>query len=109
MQPPDRGDLVYVNFNPQSGHEQTGRRPGIVLSPKAFNQSTGFAVLCPITRQKKGYPFEVELPAGSAVEGVILADQVKSLDWRSRRLQIVGRAPNEIVSDCLDLIRTFLS
>ncbi|ADL07295.1 type II toxin-antitoxin system PemK/MazF family toxin [Thermosediminibacter oceani] len=109
MQAPDRGDLVYVNFNPQSGHEQAGRRPGIVLSPKPFNQLTGFAVFCPITRQKKGYPFEVELPVGLAVQGVILADQVKSLDWRARQLQIVGRASNEIVSECLDLIHTFLS
>ena len=109
MQAPDRGDLVYVNFNPQAGHEQAGKRPGIVLSPKRFNQLTGFAVLCPITRQQKGYPFEVELPSGLAVEGVILTDQVKSLDLRARQLQIVGRAPNEVVSDCLDLIHTFLS
>jgi mRNA interferase MazF len=109
MQAPDRGDLVYVNFNPQAGHEQAGTRPGIVLSPKPFNQLTGFAVVCPITRQQKGYPFEVALPSGLAVEGVILTDQVKSLDWRARRFQIVGQAPSEVVSDCLDLIHTFLS
>jgi mRNA interferase MazF len=109
MQVPDRGDLVYVNFTPRSGHEQAGRRPGIVLSPKPFNQKTGFAVLCPITRQKKGYPFEVELQPGLAIEGVILADQLKSLDWRARQLQIVGRVPDEIVLKCLELIHTFLS
>jgi mRNA interferase MazF len=104
----ERGDLVYVNFNPQAGHEQAGTRPGIVLSPKAFNQVTGFAVVCPITRQQKGYPFEVALPSGLAIEGVILTDQVKSLDWRARHFQIKGQAPNEVVTDCLELIHTFL-
>lgn len=104
MSAPDRGDLVYVSFDPQ----QAGRRPGIVLSPRLFNQATGFAVVCPITRQAKGYPFEVALPSGLAIEGVILTDQVKSLDWRARKLQIKGQAPKELVSDCLDLIYTFL-
>jgi mRNA interferase MazF len=109
MQMPERGDLVYVNFNPQSGHEQAGTRPGIVLSPKPFNEVTGFAVVCPITRQQKGYPFEVVLPSGLAIEGVVLTDQVKSLDWRARRFTIRGQATDEIVTDCLDLIHTFLS
>lgn len=108
MQTPARGDLVYVNFNPQSGHEQAGTRPGIVLSPEIFNQATGFAVVCPITRQEKGYPFEVVLPEGLAIEGVILTDQVKSLDWRARQFNIKGTAPQEVVADCLDLIHTFL-
>lgn len=108
MQAPDRGDLVYVNFDPQSGHEQAGSRPGIVLSPKAFNDATGFAVVCPITRQVKGYPFEVLLPKGLVFEGVILTDQVKSLDWMARRFQIKGKAPKEVISDCFDLIHTFL-
>lgn len=104
----DRGHLVYLDFNPQIEHEQSGRRPGIVLSPKLFNQSTGFAVFCPITRQKKGYPFEVELPTGLPVEGVILTDQVKRLDWKARRFQIEGQAPENIVEDCLEKIHTFL-
>ncbi|MEK4715865.1 type II toxin-antitoxin system PemK/MazF family toxin [Sporosarcina sp. FSL K6-5500] len=108
MQIPARGDLVYVNFTPQSGHEQAGTRPGIVLSPKDFNQATGFAVVCPITRQAKGYPFEVALPDGLAIEGVVLTDQVKSLDWRSRQFNVKGQAPQEVVTDCLDLIHTFL-
>lgn len=108
MQIPARGDLVYVNFTPQSGHEQAGTRPGIVLSPKDFNQATGFAVVCPITRQAKGYPFEVALPDGLAIEGVVLTDQVKSLDWRSRQCNVKGQAPQEVVTDCLDLIHTFL-
>lgn len=108
MQTPDRSDLVYVNFNPQSGHEQAGNRPGIVLSPKAFNQATGFAVVCPITRKQKGYPFEVALPNGLAIEGVVLTDQVKSLDWRARQFQIKGQAPQEVITNCLDFIHTFL-
>ena len=108
MQIPARGDLVYVNFTPQSGHEQAGTRPGIVLSPKDFNEATGFAVVCPITRQEKGYPFEVALPDGLAIEGIVLTDQVKSLDWRSRQFNVKGQAPQEVVTDCLDLIHTFL-
>lgn len=105
---PDRGDLVYINFNPQSGHEQAGTRSGIVLSPKNFNTVTGFAVVCPITRQQKGYPFEVILPKGMVFEGVILVDQVKSFDWKARQLQIKGRVPDDLVIQCLDLIHLFL-
>ncbi|WZX99573.1 type II toxin-antitoxin system PemK/MazF family toxin [Bacillus sp. FSL W7-1360] len=108
MTVPNRGDLVYLNFQPQSGHEQTGTRPAIVLSPAPFNQITGFAVVCPITRQQKHYPFEVPLPNGLAVEGVILTDQIKSLDWRSRHLKVKGKAPDDIVRDCLVLIHTFI-
>jgi mRNA interferase MazF len=105
----DRGDLVYLDFNPQAGHEQAGTRPAIVLSPELFNNATGFAVVCPITRQQKGYPFEVELPDSLPVDGVVLVDQVRSLDWRARRFKKVGQAPEEIVQDCLDYISTFLS
>jgi mRNA interferase MazF len=108
MATPDRGDLVYAQFNPQAGHEQAGHRPGIVLSPKTFNAATGFAVICPITSQVKGYPFEVALPSGLAISGVILTDQVKSLDWRARNFQFKDRAPQEVVDDCLTLIHTFL-
>jgi mRNA interferase MazF len=106
-QVPDRGDLVYVSFNPQSGHEQAGRRPGIVLSPKEFNEVTQFAVICPITNTVKGWPFEVELPSGLAFQGAVLTDQVKSLDWKSRNIQIKDQAP-EIVTECLNKIHTFL-
>ncbi|MFS1511056.1 type II toxin-antitoxin system PemK/MazF family toxin [Chengkuizengella sp. SCS-71B] len=108
MSCPERGDLVYANFNPQAGHEQAGTRPGIVLSPKIFNQATGFAIICPITSHKKGYPFEVELPTGLAIEGVILTDQVKSLDWKARKFKIKEEAPKHIVTDCLNLIHKFL-
>ena len=94
---PERGNLVYVEFNPQAGHEQSGTRPGL-----------RFAIICPITRQQKEYPFEVKLPDGLFFHGVILTDQVKSLDWQARRLQIKGQVPDEIVMTCLDLIHTFL-
>ena len=77
---PERGDVVWVTLNPQAGHEQAGRRPAVILSPAAYNGKVGSAILCPITRQVKGYPFEVRIPSGLAVSGVILADQVKSLD-----------------------------
>lgn len=92
----------------ETGHEQAGTRPAIVLSLQAFNQATGFAVVCPITRQQKGYPFEVALPSGLAIQGVVLTDQVESLDWRARRFHIKGQAPQAVVHDCLELIHTFL-
>jgi mRNA interferase MazF len=105
---PSRGDLVSLHFSPQAGHEQAGHRPGIVLSPQSFNQATGFVVVCPITNQKKGYPFEVELPSGLVFQGVILTDQPRSLDWRARGLKRRGQVPVEVTQDCLDRIHTFL-
>jgi len=88
---PDEGDIVWMNFTPQSGHEQAGRRPAVVLSPKAYNSRAGLLVCVPITNQIKGYPFEVVL-AGSGAKGAALADQVKSLDWKSRQVERKGRA-----------------
>src|SRR5438874_9374965 len=82
---PDAGDVVDVNFDPQEGREQPGRRPALVLTPRDYNRRVQLCVLCPITRQKKGYPFEVPIPAGYAVTGVVLADQVKSISWESRK------------------------
>lgn len=108
MPVPDRGDFVTIDFNPQSGHEQAGRRPAIVLSPQLFNQATGFAVICPITNQAKGYPFEIEVPNNPWVTGVVLTDQIKSLDWNSRSIRILGQAPSSLTQDCLDYVRTFL-
>jgi len=81
---PERGDIVWLNFDPQAGHEQAGKRPAVVLSPRAYNQKVGLALFCPITNQRKGYPFEVNIPEGLEIGGVILSDQIKSLDWRSR-------------------------
>ena len=82
---PGRGDAVLITLNPQAGHEQAGRRPAIVLSPSAYNGKVGLAILCPITSQRKGYPFEVSIPSGSKLAGMVVADQVKNLDWRVRK------------------------
>lgn len=84
---PERGDVVRISMNPQAGHEQAGRRPALVLSPSAYNGKVGLAILCPITNQVKEYPFEVVIPEGQPVQGVVLSDQVKSLDWRARQAE----------------------
>jgi len=98
---PERGDLVWLEFTPQAGREMKDRHPALVLSPKSYNAKTGLALFCPITSKIKGYPFEVLLPEGLKIRGVVLADQVKSLDWRARRLLPAGRAPDEAVSEAL--------
>ena len=100
---PRRGDLVWLSFDPQAGHGQAGRRPAFVLSPEPYNRRTGLLLACPITSQVKGYPFEVALTAGLPVRGVILADQIKSLDWRARRAELAGRAPASVFDDVLSL------
>jgi len=82
---PDRGDVVWLMFDPQAGHEQAGRRPALVISPKAYNAKIGLSFVCPITGQAKQYPFEVGIPSGLPVSGVVLADQLKSLDWRREK------------------------
>ncbi len=106
---PRRGDVVWLQFNPQAGHEQAGRRPALVLSPAAYNETVGLALLCPITSQVKGYPFEVALPKDLKVSGVVLADQAKSLDWRARCAELLDRAPDETVNDVLGKLGTLLS
>ena len=105
---PDRGDVIWIAFNPQSGHEQAGRRPALVLSPQRYNGRTGLAVLCPITNQQKGYPFEVAIPVGFAVTGVILADQVKNLDWRSRQAVFACALSDDVVLAVLPRLNTLL-
>lgn len=94
---PDRGDIVWLMFDPQAGHEQAGRRPAIVLSPRAYNARVGLALFCPITSREKGYPFEVRLPPDVPATGVILADQVKSLDWQARKISFFARLPPAII------------
>ena len=103
---PDRGNVVWLQFNPQAGHEQAGKRPALVLSPKEYNQKTGLAVFCLITSKVKGYPFEVKLPEGLPVEGVILADQIKNVDWISRSAQFVCKIPVEIMQEVILKIET---
>ena len=91
---PDRGDIVWLDFNPQTGHEQAGRRPALVLSPKAYNKKAGLAIFCPITSTVKNYPFVVELPRNLKVKGAVLSDQVKSFDWKARRAKFLCKMPN---------------
>lgn len=105
---PERGDVVWLNFNPQSGHEQAGRRPALVLSPRAYNQKVGLAIFCPITNQQKGYPFEVALPAESAATGVILSDQIKSLDWRVRQAEYLATLPGPALEEVMQKLKTLV-
>ena len=105
---PDRGDVVWLDFTPQAGHEQAGRRPGVVLSPAAYNRKVGLALVCPITTQAKGYPFEVAIPADRVVAGVVLADQVKSIDWRARGIEFKGRADEETVNEVVGRVLPLL-
>ncbi len=106
---PRRGDVVWVSLNPQAGHEQAGRRPALVVSPRAYNGKVGLAILCPITSRVKGYPFEVALPQALEVSGVVLSDQVRSLDWRARRAALVCRVPKQMVRDVLGKLGTLLA
>lgn len=106
---PDRGDIVWILFNPQAGHEQAGRRPALVLSPKAYNAKVGLALLCPITSQVKGYPFEVTIPNGFEVSGVVLADQIKNLDWKARNAAFACKLPNDSVNEVIRKFSTLVS
>ena len=103
---PDRGDIVWLQFSPQAGHEQTGRRPAFVVSPRAYNSKVGLALFCPVTSRIKGYPFEVQLPAGAKTSGAILSDQLKSLDWRSRKAVRIDRASDEVIDEVTARILT---
>lgn len=105
---PSRGEFVWLEFDPRSGHEQAGRRPALVLSPREYNRRAGLALCCPVTSQVKGYPFEVRLPAGLQVKGAVLADQVKSLDWRGRRASAIAPAPAEVIDEAIAKILALL-
>lgn len=105
---PDRGDLVWINFDPQAGHEQAGKRPAVVLSPHSYNQKVGLALCCPVTSQRKGYPFEVNIPDGLTVKGVILSDQVKSLDWRVRKAEFAAKLPDDSLREVIARLDTLL-
>lgn len=106
---PGRGDLVWISFDPQAGHEQAGRRPAVVLSSAIYNAPAGLALVCPITNQVKGYPYEVAVPSGLPITGVVLSDQVKNLDWRARQARLVGRLPADTVGEILANIESLLS
>lgn len=106
---PQRGEAGWINFNPQVGHEQARRRPAVVLSPGPYNDRTSLAILCPVANQVKGDPFEVAVPAGLDVTGVILADQVKSMDWRARNAALICPLPTETVDAILQRVGTLLT
>lgn len=106
---PDRGDAVWISFSPQAGHEQAGRRPAVVMSPAVYNGKVGLAIVCPVTSQIKGYPFEVELPEGLAISGAILSDQAKSLDWRARKAEMACKLPASVIAEALKKLATLLT
>jgi len=105
---PDRGDIISLQFDPQKGREQAGRRPALVLSPRSYNATVGLAILCPITKNRKGYPFEVGLPPRMKTKGVILADHVKSLDWQARGGRIIERVPTSVLNGVLEKVGLLL-
>jgi mRNA interferase MazF len=105
---PDSGDIAWITFNPQAGHEQAGRRPALVVSPSAYNEKVGLALFCPITNQVKGYPFEVLLPENSKVTGAILSDQVKSLDWKVRKAEFADKISKTELEEVVSKIRALL-
>ena len=94
---PSRGDLVWLQFAPQTGHEQSGRRPAVIVSPATYNEKVGLCLCCPVTRRVKGYPFEVPLPDGLQIAGVVLCDQLKSLDWKARNVSLIGALPGRAI------------
>jgi len=106
---PDRGDVAWLQFDPQAGHEQAGRRPALVLSPQTYNGKGGLAICCPITNQEKGYPFEVKIPDGLLVKGVILSDQIKSLDWQVRKADFITQLPQDVIEEVLNKLNTLLT
>jgi mRNA interferase MazF len=105
---PERGDIVWLEFNPQAGYEQAGHRPALVVSPKEYNEKVGLALFCPITSNVKGYPFEVVLPDSHNVSGAILSDQIKSLDWRVRKAKQMASVPQDVLEEVLEKILTLL-
>jgi mRNA interferase MazF len=104
---PDRGDIIWLDFNPQLGHEQRGRRPALVLSYKTYNQKIGLGIFCPITSKEKGYPFEVKL-VGNKINGCILSDQIKSLDWKTRNIEFIEKINMELMKNVLDKIKVII-
>ena len=105
---PQCGDVVWMTLNPQAGREEAGRRPAVVVSPQSYNAKVGLAIFCPVTSQIKGYPFEVPVPAGLPVAGVVLADQVKSFDWRARQAERICTLPSETIAEVLQKLAMLL-
>ena len=105
---PKRGDVVWLNLTPQSGREQSGRRPVLILSPQSYNQKVGLALVCPITNQAKGYAFEVKIPRGLRAKGVILSNHVKSADWQTRNIEFICRVNELVIEEVVEKIETLL-
>ena len=106
---PDRGEAVWLDFDPHAGHEQGGRRPAVVLSAIRYNGKVGMAMMCPVTSQEKGYPWEVPLPAGLPISGVVLADQARSVDWRSRRAELIGHLPPGVIESIVEKVQVLIA
>jgi len=106
---PHRGDVVWINFDPQAGHEQGGRRPGIVLSPRSYNKPSGLALFCPVTSRAKKYPFEVPLPVDAPVAGVVLVDQLRNLDWRARQISFIGVLDEDTLVELMEKLRPLVA
>jgi mRNA interferase MazF len=106
---PERGHVVWLAFTPQAGHEQAGRRPAVILSPRAYNSKVGLCLACPVTSQVKGYPFEVAIPPGLPVSGVALADQLKNLDWQAREAAFICALPPEVTEEIIAKAAALLS
>ena len=105
---PERGDVVWLNFDTQAGHEQAGKRPAFVLSPATYNRKVGLALLCPVTNKIKGYPFEVNVPEGLKITGTVLSDQIKSLDWKARNATFICKLSEETIEQVLTKALTLL-
>lgn len=105
---PERGDIVWLEFDPQVGREQAGRRPALVLSRALYNGPVGLMIACPITSRIKNYPFEVQIPQGLQVGGVVLVDQMKSLDWRGRNAKFIDQLPAPVLQQVFSLVHTLV-
>jgi mRNA interferase MazF len=109
LKPPERGEIVILDFDPQTGHEQMKRRPALVLSPAAFNQAFRIAFVAPITTKPRGHAFEIPLPNGCGARGSVLVQQMKSLDWSARHAKRAGRAPSHVVDAAAEIVKKIIS
>jgi mRNA interferase MazF len=105
---PEAGDFIWIDLDPTVGHEQSGRRPAIVLSPNNYNAAAGLCVICPITSRVRDYPFEAKLPEGAGFRGVVLADQPRSISWEKRPIQHAGRAPDIVLTEVRERLAALL-
>src|SRR3970282_2414755 len=101
---PRKGDFIAVTLDPRSGHEQRGRRPALVVSNDLFNRHTGLCIACPITNTRRDYPFHVAIPAGQDVTGFVMVEQVKSIDFRSRKAKQIGKATDQVLEQALSFL-----